>query len=162
MTKSLDLGCGTQTKNPYNANEVMGIDLYSSSPNIIVADLAIGPIPFADDYFDYVTAYDLIQAIPRVIYAPNLRFSFVELMNEVWRVLKPGGIFLSFTPAYPKEAVFRDPTHVNFITWETFPCYFDDAMRWASMYGFKGQFSFETQDWSGDHHLLSILKKHST
>lgn len=45
-------------------------------------------------------------------------------MNEVHRVLKPNGIFLHQTPAYPSTVAFRDPTHVNIITEETIPHYF--------------------------------------
>jgi hypothetical protein len=48
-------------------------------------------------------------------------------MNEIFRTLKPGGIFFSKTPAYPISAVFSDPTHVNNITADTFPLYFDDT-----------------------------------
>ena len=41
-------------------------------------------------------------------------------MNEIYRVLKPNGIFYGITPVYPKESVFVDPTHVNFITKNSF------------------------------------------
>jgi SAM-dependent methyltransferase len=69
----------------------------------------------------------------------------VELMNEIYRVLKPGGRFYSFTPAHPASAAWRDPTHVNIITDETFLYYFDDAYRWADKYGFRGYFHIEWQ-----------------
>jgi len=158
MTISLDLGCGPTPKNPFNADEVIGIDLISH-PNVTVLDLATDSIPFPDNYFDYVTAYDILQAIPRLIYNPERRLSFIELMNEIYRVLKPEGTFLSYTPAYPKEGVFRDPTHVNYIAPETFTLYFDNANRWGGMYGFKGGFIIETQEWSGPHHLVTSMKK---
>ncbi|OOY52284.1 hypothetical protein BOV94_02870 [Solemya velum gill symbiont] len=99
----------------------MGVDIRESEDGTIVsADLAIEAIPFESDSFDFVTAFDLIEHIPRIIYAPERRFCFVELMNEIYRVLKPGGLFYSFTPAYPASAAWRDPTHVNIITDETF------------------------------------------
>jgi len=159
MTITLDLGCGAEPKNPFNADEVVGIDLTSSKKSILAVDLAIKPIPFGDNHFDFVTAYDVLQSIPRLIYNPARRLPFVELMNEVFRVLKPGGTFLSITPAYPKDAAFRDPTHVNFITSETFSLYFDTANNWGASYGFKGGFIIEMQEWSGAHHLVSTLRK---
>lgn len=159
MTKSLDLGCGLQPKNPFNADEVFGIDVRDDIPaNIRSADLAVEPIPFDDNLFDYVSAHDFLEHIPRVLYAPARRNAFVELMNEIYRVLRVDGLFLSLTPAYPHAPAFQDPTHVNIITFETFPLYFDDVNRWASMYGFNGAFKITFQEWRGAH-LLSVMKK---
>jgi SAM-dependent methyltransferase len=159
MTKSLDLGCGRSPKNFFDALEVFGADVREDlEQNIARVDLAIEKIPFPDDFFDFVTAHDLIEHIPRVIYAPNHRYPFIELMNEVWRCLKTDGLFLSVTPAYPQPAAFVDPTHVNIITEQTFPLYFDFQNCWARGYGFKGAFRVVSQQWQGAH-LVSVLQK---
>jgi len=159
MTKTLDLGSGPQPNNPYDAEIVYGIDIRSDlGQNIYAADLAIEPIPFSNDFFEFVTAFQFIEHIPRLIYTPQRRNSFVELMNEIYRVLKTGGIFLSVTPAYPHAPAFQDPTHVNIITENTFINYFDDKTRWASMYGFNGKFSVLSQDWQG-FNLVTQLRK---
>lgn len=159
MTKSLDLGCGTNPRNPFNANEVFGIDVREDlEAGIKCADLVIEQIPFDDDSFEYVTAYDFLEHIPRVVYAPTRRNAFVELINEVYRVLKDGGLFLSLTPAYPHPEAFQDPTHVNVITEKTFRAYFDNVNRWASSYGFKGAFQIRMQEWRGSH-LLVVMQK---
>lgn len=159
QTISLDLGCGAKPKNIYNADITYGIDVRNDlDNNVVKADLAIQPIPFQNDFFDYVTAHDFIEHIPRLLYLPERRNSFVELMSEIWRVLKIGGKFFSFTPAFPQAAAFWDPTHVNIITEQTFPLYFDDVNCWAKMYGFKGAFRIESQVWQGPH-LISILEK---
>lgn len=159
MTKSLDLGCGSRPKNPFNAIELFGVDVREDlEANIKKADLVIEPIPFENDFFEYLSAFDLIEHIPRIVYAPTRRNAFIELMNEVYRVLKPGGYFLSLTPAYPHSEAFRDPTHVNIITEETFPLYFDDTNRWASIYGFKGAFRIVEHKWQGPA-IYAILQK---
>jgi SAM-dependent methyltransferase len=159
MTKALDIGCGLKPKNPFNAVEVYGIDVREDTEaNIVKTDLVVDPIPFPDNSFEYVTAYDFLEHMPRLIYTPQRRNAFVEVMNEVWRVLKLGGHFLSFTPAYPHAAAFRDPTHVNIITDETFPLYFDSQYRWAAGYGFKGSFEIVSQEWRGPH-LVTIMRK---
>jgi SAM-dependent methyltransferase len=159
MTRTLDLGCGPNPKNPFNADEVFGVDIRDDlGPRIRKADLAIEPIPFEANYFDYVTAHDFLEHIPRIAYVPHRRNCFVEVMNEVYRVVKTDGLFMSFTPAYPKEEAFRDPTHVNIITEQTFSLYFDAQYRWASMYGFKGAFLIAMQEWRGPH-LLTVMKK---
>ena len=158
-TRSLDLGCGQQPRNPFNADQLFGIDVREDlQANIRRADLAIEPIPFGTAAFEYVSAYDFLEHIPRVIYVPERRNAFVELMNEIYRVLKDGGLFLAFTPAYPHAAAFQDPTHVNIITEHTFPLYFDDANRWAAGYGFTGAFMIRLQEWRGPH-LLTVLQK---
>jgi SAM-dependent methyltransferase len=163
MTKTLDLGCGPVPKNPFNADEIFGVDVRENlETNIKSADLVVEPIPFDDDSFNYVTAHDLIEHIPRLIYTPKRRNAFVELMNEVHRVLQTGGLFLSSTPAYPHAAAFVDPTHVNIITEGTFPLYFADqapgGLPWAAIYGFKGHFTVKLQEWRGPH-LLTVLQK---
>lgn len=158
-SSSLDIGCGTEPRNPFRAQHVFGIDIRANAEkNIRYADLAIEPIPFPDCFFDYLTAGDFIEHIPRVIYAPARRFPFVQLMNEIWRVLKPGGIFMSRTPVYPFSAAFRDPTHVNIISHETFPLYFDDKRRFAAMYGFVGYFRILAQAVRPPH-LISLLQR---
>lgn len=162
MTRSLDLGCGARPKNPFNADEVHGIDIREDlEANIRKADLVLDPIPYDDETFEYVTAHDLIEHIPRVIYAPVRRNPFIELMNEVHRVLKTGGIFLSSTPAYPNAAAFIDPTHVNIIAEGTFPLYFGNQAHdspWAVIYGFKGAFNVISEEWRGPH-LVTVLQK---
>ena len=176
-TTSLDLGCGPSPRNHFSADIVYGVDLKQNPElNIFPADLAIDPIPFEDSFFDFVTAHDFIEHIPRLMYLPEKcdsfsgrlknffdpklvrRNSFVELMNEVWRVLKPGGKFYSHTPAYPHLEVFWDPTHVNYITEQTFLVYFDDVHGWGKPYGFKGSFKVVSQEWQGPH-LNTVLIK---
>lgn len=160
-TRTLDIGCGPTPKNPFQADETYGIDIRKSeNPNIYAADLNVEKIPFPDYFFDCVSAHDFIEHIPRILYTPERRFPFVELMNEVHRVLKLGGLFYSFTPAFPKAPAWRDPTHVNIITDETFPMYFCTPLKTANMYGFSGAFTLEKQYWhENEIHLISILRK---
>ncbi len=158
-TLTLDLGCGETPKNPFNATQIYGLDIREDlKKNIVTADLTLENIPFSDNSFDFITAYDFLEHIPRVIYTPKRRLPFIELMNEVYRTLKHGGVFFSRTPCYPISSTFTDPTHINFITADTFTMYFDNKNQWAKIYGFKGNFKVELQ---GVHntHLITILKK---
>lgn len=156
---TLDIGCGEQPRNPFNASQSYGLDIREDlSKNIRYADLTVEPLPFNENMFDFITAYDFLEHVPRVIYLPERRFPFIELMNEIYRTLKPGGIFLSRTPFYPISSAFTDPTHVNVITADTFPMYFDDKHTWARMYGFKGSFKLQFQA-VNETHLVTILEK---
>jgi SAM-dependent methyltransferase len=158
-SKTLDLGCGGTPRNPFQAENFYGVDLFEqSAENISVADLTISPMPFGENTFDYITAYDFIEHIPRILYSPSRSFPFINLMNEIFRCLKPGGYFFSHTPAYPYSPLFRDPTHVNYITEETFSTYFDNVSNYAKIYGFTGRFEIVEQGWSG-YTLITLMKK---
>lgn len=162
--KSLDLGCGMSPKNPFQAAESFGIDLLPSvSDNILSADLSVSDLPFESSSFYFVTAFDFIEHIPRCIYLDGVaRYPFISLLGEVYRVLKPGGLFYCWTPAYPAKEAFQDPTHVNIITEDTLPLYFtsceDRQYPFARMYGFRGNFRLVEQKWYR-YFLVSLLVK---
>ena len=159
-TCSLDLGCGDTLRNPYNASDVLGVDIAEQDDwRVQQCDLTLYEIPYGDEQFDFVTAYDFLEHIPRTLYLGTVRtHPFVDLMSEIYRVLKPGGLFLSSTPCIPYGAAFQDPTHVNYITPETFAEYFDDEKTWAKMYGFKGAFKIVSLEMNPPH-LVAVLKK---
>jgi SAM-dependent methyltransferase len=154
MRTHLDLGCGLSPKNPFECEDLYGIDIRAndakkSNATIVTANLGLEPIPFPDGYFNSVSAYDFFEHIPRVALdfaAKSSRFPFIDLMNEIWRVLKPNGVLYAVTPAFPSEKVFRDPTHVNIITKKTHR-YFTGPDPLARMYGFNGNFNLLRQAW---------------
>ena len=162
-TSTLDLGCGPVPRNPFQAASVFGVDVVSyGDERIHVADLSVDPIPFPDETFDYVTAYDFLEHIPRLIYVHGMRkASFIEVLNEIHRVLKPGGIFHSHTPAFPRAEAFSDPTHVNTITEQTVTYFTADSHRALSgAYGFRGRFELIDQYWDSRafYHLVWQLR----
>lgn len=161
-SRTLDLGCGSNPRNPFGADECWGVDIRDDlSSEIKVANLATEGIPFDSNYFDFCTAFDVIEHIPRNSWANGqCRMAFIELMNEIYRVLKPGGLFLHSTPAFPSKRAFQDPTHVNIITEDTMPYYFCYPDKWASHlgYGFNGNFELIEQRWVGNTWLSGILR----
>lgn len=146
-TRHLDLGCGGTPRNPYRRDELHGIDIalpaQPGAGEIRRANLALEPIPYADNSFDSLSAYDFLEHVPRVLPTADglaMRFSFVELMNEAWRVLKPGGLLYASTPCYPCAEAFQDPTHVNIVTTGTHEYFTQPGLK-ARMYGFAGAFA---------------------
>lgn len=143
--RHLDLGCGDAPRNPYARAQLCGIDIrmpdHATGHEHRVANLVVEPIPFPDDSFGSVSAFDFIEHVPRVF--PDgqggTMFPFIRLMDEIWRVLAHGGRLYALTPAYPHPEAFVDPTHVNIITDRSHE-YFCGASPNGRMYGFQGRF----------------------
>lgn len=146
----LDLGCGTNPQNPYRRTNLYGLDIRDDAQEqlsrkgitIKKANLVTEGIPFTDNFFASISAIDFVEHIPRQVClgsSNEIIYPFINLMNEVWRVLEPGGLFLAVTPAFPSHMSFSDPTHVNHIT-ETTHEYFCGKNPAGAIYGFHGRF----------------------
>lgn len=142
-SRHLDIGCGRIPRNPFAQEELHGIDVMSLETTACLykqVNVVVEKLPYEDNSFDSVSAYDFLGLIPRSAVSENgMRFPFIELMNEIYRVLKPGGIFYAVSPYYPRNEAFVDPTYVNFIAKRTHR-YFTLPNLGASVYGFNGVF----------------------
>jgi SAM-dependent methyltransferase len=152
-TRHLDLGCGPRPRNPYGRDEVHAVDLIAPASlpadRFRCANLSIEPIPYPDNCFDSVSAYDFLEHVPRVLSTPDgrsTRFPFLDLMGEIHRVLKPGGRLYAVTPGFPRLESMVDPTHVNFITERTHR-YFCEPDVSAQAYGYVGTFRALRVEW---------------
>jgi SAM-dependent methyltransferase len=148
----LDIGCGDFPRNPYRKENLYGLDIRNiENKNHVIfkqANLNFEKIPFEDNFFGSISAFDYLEHIPRVLVTEQgqTRFPFIEIMNEIWRVLANGGKFYALTPCYPAPQAFQDPTHVNFITESTHQ-YFCGENPEGIMYGFNGKFKAEQCEW---------------
>jgi SAM-dependent methyltransferase len=160
---SLDIGCGGSPRNPFDAEKLIGLDLTSTQDGVFPCVIGYEPFPLADNSVDYVSAFDFIEHLPRTAFVNGcITNPFIDTMSEIWRILKPGGLFYAQTPAYPSTAAFVDPTHVNVITEGTIS-YFskrygldgqsvdDWGLDLGRQYGFRGKFLLLNQWWAGSH-----------
>lgn len=96
QAKMLDIGCGTGflmhlARDMFT--EVHGVDVTKamtdqvdlSSGNVFVQNAPAEKIPHADASFDFVTAYSFMDHL----------FDLRPMLEEAYRVLKPGGLFYS-------------------------------------------------------------------
>ncbi len=162
---AIDIGSGSSPRNIFNSSIIIGLDFsFNIEENVIYCDLSSGALPFEDNSISFITAFDFIEHLSRNQSKGSAINPFINLMNEIYRVLQPGGIFLSHTPAFPFSSVFQDPTHTNFISEMTFPGYFSNDVSgrwkvpWAQQYGFKGEFTLLNQYWLNEH-LITVLGK---
>lgn len=151
----LDLGCGAKPRNPFSAQTLYGTDFsifgdrVEKGVRFVSADLT-KTLPFDSESFSSISAYDVLEHIPRWerLADGSIIFPFVNLMQEIYRILKPDGIFYAVTPGYPSNAAFQDPTHINFITLETLSYFAGDSTHADTLgYGFSGRFEVLHNSW---------------
>lgn len=70
---------------------------------------------FADNTFGLVRAFDMLEHLPNGI----------NTMNNIHRILKPGGIVITATPSTDGRGAFADPTHCSFWNELSFKYYTD-------------------------------------
>ncbi|NQU35193.1 MAG: methyltransferase domain-containing protein [Bacteroidetes bacterium] len=124
----IDLGCGKTKPEGF-----IGIDIAAGDGVDIVHDLGQG-IPMEDSSVDYVRAYDFVEHLPNKL----------NTMNEIWRVLKPGGTAEIFVPSTEGSGAFQDPTHVSFWNKNSFLYFTTEVKAYLELgqkYGFKGTFN---------------------
>jgi SAM-dependent methyltransferase len=101
----LDLGCGLRkTRGAYgvDARPLPGVDL--------VHDLDRPPYPLPDDCADEIVLSHVLEHFSDPL----------PLMEEVWRLARPGGRILVRTPHYSGRYAWNDPTHRRAFTSESF------------------------------------------
>jgi SAM-dependent methyltransferase len=104
-------------RNPFRAQKLTCIDVNADASNQKMLVITPGSrLPFPNETFSSVSAYDVLEHLPRVSQTGN---AFVFYMNELCRVLKPGGMTVFVFPSFPHRHAFSDPTLVNFITKDT-------------------------------------------
>jgi SAM-dependent methyltransferase len=97
-TVRLNLGCSDRSFAGF-----IGVDCAPGPVVDQIADLT-KPWPWADSSVDEVRAHDVFEHLPNRIFT----------MNELHRVLKPGGVATIEVPSAAKGAGFaQDPTHCS-------------------------------------------------
>lgn len=101
----VDVGSGGIKQRP----TAVGIDLFRAPGVDVVAQLADG-LPLADASVDRIYAVHVLEHLDDV----------VATMNELHRVLVPGGVLHVLSPDWRSVNAVADPTHVRFFSVQTF------------------------------------------
>lgn len=110
---ALDMGAAHNSPAQY-----MGVDQYPGENVDIVAKLP-DRLPLEDNSVGVIRAVDFLEHVDDKI----------ALINELYRVLAPGGILLSFTPSTDGRGAFQDPTHTAFYNENSFWYYTKENIR---------------------------------
>lgn len=96
----LDIGCG-RNKLP----AAIGLDQRALPGVDVVSDLN-KRLPFADEEFEVVYSDQVLEHVPNLI----------ALIEEIHRILVPGGIMVAHVPYFRSNWAAVDPTHVRQFT----------------------------------------------
>jgi len=111
-SKLLDIGCGRgeflkgfidSGLKGYGVDRSQSAKKYCPEAELFIADLEKEKLPFPDNYFDVVYSKSVIEHF----YYPE------KLVEEIYRVLKPGGMVITMCPAWEfnYRIYFEDFTH---------------------------------------------------
>jgi len=126
----LNLGCGYAPMEGY-----INIDNRAEVEPDLVCDI-LGGLPYPDNSVDEIRAFDFLEHIPIG--------KTIQVITEIWRVLKPGGRFESFTPSTDGRGAFQDPTHISFWNRNSWLYYSDASYR--ELYGTEANFEIVTME----------------
>jgi len=121
----VDLGCGSK-----KIDGAIGLDRRLEPGVDLICDFE-HELPLKTDSVDIMNMSHIMEHVRDLI----------PFMEEVYRVCRPGSEVRVIVPYYTSRGAFRDPTHVRFITEDTFQ-YFESPTN----YGIKTNFRIEKID----------------
>lgn len=110
--RALDVGCGGR-KLP----GAVGMDILALPGVDVVHDVDHAPWPFADGSFDLVFLNHVLEHVVDV----------VATMEEIHRVLAPGGRVVIQVPYFRCTDAYNDPTHTHFFASQTLDYFIEGA-----------------------------------
>lgn len=121
MSRVLLLGCGSTRdrrievagRASFDGQELVTLDYNDDHKPDVVWDLENKePLPFEDDSFDEIHAYEVLEHIGQ----QGDWVTFFRQFSDYWRVLKPNGVFAASVPDWRTEWAWGDPSHRRVIT----------------------------------------------
>ena len=110
----LELGCGSNKA----CEDSVGLDRNPRACPDVLWDLDQFPYPFEDDSFDQVLCYHILEHVG----------DFIRCVEEIHRILRPGGLLRVECPHFSSVGSFTDPTHRRFFTASTFDYFIDGTV----------------------------------
>jgi SAM-dependent methyltransferase len=101
----LNLGCGRDIRLGY-----INLDMLPLEGVDVVHDLNVPPLPFKEDLFDEINCQNIIEHLD----------NFLPFMEDVWRILRHGGLINILTAHCSGPQAFSDPTHRSFFSYNSF------------------------------------------
>jgi len=108
LRQKLNLGAGNDIK---DIEEWVNHDICYHRPEIEQAwDLNVFPYPWPNNRFEVIKMWDVLEHLDHRL----------EVLDELWRILKPGGVLKIRAPGPDNKTVWRDLVHRRPFTEESF------------------------------------------
>jgi SAM-dependent methyltransferase len=149
------IGCGNSRRKKltlddnWNWSELVTMDHDPNCGADVVHDLEEMPWPFADDTFDEIHAYCVLEHLGR---QGDYR-SFFAHFAEIYRVLKPGGHLYAICPSRTDKWAWGDPSHTRMIQPESLV--FLSQAQYAEQVGKTPMTDFRWL-WKGDFQAVCV------
>ena len=111
MIKELLIGCGSTRRKNYfpsgdpNWHDLTTLDINPDHKPDIVWDLNKIPLPFDDNVFDEIHAYEVLEHTGR---QGDHKFFFAQF-TDFWRILKSNGYLIASVPFWASPWAWADP-----------------------------------------------------
>ena len=111
------LGCGNSREKKiapggnHAWDQLVTLDLDPYAKPDVLWDMANIPLPFDDDTFDQIHAYDVLEHMGT---QGNWKF-FFDQFADFHRILKPNGLFCGKCPSWKSPWAWGDPGHTRVI-----------------------------------------------
>lgn len=149
------LGCGnSRTKRikpswrPLEWQNLVTLDIDPDCGADVICDFDVSPLPFADDVFDEVHAYEILEHLG----SQGDYKAFFRHFGELHRVLKHGGVLCGTTPHWNGKWAWSDPGHRRIIS--------PNALSFLDQDAYAAECGGETSRtdyrwlWKGNFHLV--------
>lgn len=113
MPKKLNVGCGPDIRPA--ADGWVNMDIVALPGVDVVHNIVDFPWPFEPESFDHMVLNHVLEHVPHHLGHESGKDGFVLLMEEMHRVLRPGGTIEIFSPHPESEARWADPTHTRVV-----------------------------------------------
>lgn len=87
------------------------LDIDPNSGADVLHDLNVTPYPFEPDQFNEIHAYEVLEHLGR----QGEWVAFFDQFQELWRILKPGGLLCATCPSISSRWAWGDPGHTRVI-----------------------------------------------
>ena len=118
MSRELLIGCGSRRNKDIGlfdgdsfGEDLVALDLNIEHKPTIVSDLSKASLPFANNSFDQIHAYEILEHLGS---QGDYKFFFKEF-SEYWRILKKDGLFFASVPNFDSIWALGDPSHTRVI-----------------------------------------------